>query len=87
MEVDSPILQVEYHTPRIGNEDRLDDNDELKQPVSNSAIISVFAILLGGFFILSSLKNYLGFVTHHCFFNYIFYSSLIITLESIFFFY
>ena len=29
MEVDSPVLQVEYHTPRIGTEDRLEDNDEL----------------------------------------------------------
>jgi len=29
MEIDSLVLQVEYHTPRIGNNDRLEDHDEL----------------------------------------------------------
>ena len=29
IEVDSPVLQVEYHTPRIGTEDRLEEDDEL----------------------------------------------------------
>jgi len=29
MEIDILILQVEYNTPRIGNNDRLEDHDEL----------------------------------------------------------